>query len=238
MSIAMAAMGMMQVPVHEIVNMTAVRHGLVSAVGAMGMVRLMTSTPVIRRADVRVRFRHLDHMLVHVVAMRMVQMPVMQIVDVIAVPHSGMAAAGAMRVHGWHGGIPNRCSSIDLLVIASNWGLGSTALGRVLYGAPDQAQHMVVRKAVEDMLGITSPGHKTHGKERPQARRDGRQLLSFQLGQLRHAELALAEANENAQALRISQCAQHGGGGGQVIAPRQRSRGTRRVRAVVVTDMG
>ncbi|HTV28034.1 MAG TPA: hypothetical protein VMF32_09650, partial [Xanthobacteraceae bacterium] len=79
-------------PVHEIVNMIAVRHGLVSAVGAMGMVWLMTSTPVIRRADLRVRLRHLDHMLVHVVAMRMVQMPVMQIVDVIAVPHGGMAA--------------------------------------------------------------------------------------------------------------------------------------------------
>ena len=32
------------------------------------------------------------------VTMRMVQMPIMQVVDVVAVPHGGVPATGAMRV--------------------------------------------------------------------------------------------------------------------------------------------
>jgi hypothetical protein len=91
-------MRMVQMPIHEIVDMTVMRHGLVSAAGTMDMARLMTGTAVIRRAGIRVRLRHLDHMLVHMVAMRMVQMAIMQIVDMVAVPHRGMPATGAMRV--------------------------------------------------------------------------------------------------------------------------------------------
>jgi hypothetical protein len=91
-------MRMVQVPIHEIVDMIAMRHGLVSAAGTMDMARLMAGTAVIRRAGVWVRFRHLDHMLVHMVAMRMVQMAIMQIVDMVAVPQGGVAATGAMRV--------------------------------------------------------------------------------------------------------------------------------------------
>jgi len=112
--------------------------------------------------------------------------------------------------------------------------LASTPLGRVLYRTSDQAQHMIVRKRVKDVLGIASPDHEAYRKERLQARRHGSQLLPFQLGQLRYAEFAPAEPNQNPQALRISQRAQHGGCRGQVIALRQRSCDTRWVRAMVV----
>ena len=94
----MVAMRVVEMPIDEIVDMAVMRHRLVSAAGTMDVARLMAGTAVIRRAGVRVRLRHLDLMLVHVVAMRMVQMAIMQIVDMVAVPQCGVAAAGAMRV--------------------------------------------------------------------------------------------------------------------------------------------
>jgi hypothetical protein len=85
-------------PFHEIVHVIAMWHGLVSAAGAVDMPGLMAGTAVSRRAGIRVALRHLDHVLVHMVAMRMVQMPIMQIIDMIAVPYGGVPATSAMRV--------------------------------------------------------------------------------------------------------------------------------------------
>ena len=91
-------MRVVQMPIDEIVDMALMRYRLVSAAGTMDMAGFMTGTAMIRRAGVGVGLRHLDHMLVHVVAMRMVQMAIMQIVDMVAVPQCGVTAAGAMRV--------------------------------------------------------------------------------------------------------------------------------------------
>jgi hypothetical protein len=92
------AMGMVQMPFDEVVDMIAMRHGLVSAARTMDMARLMASAAVIRRASIRVRLRYLDHVLVYMVPMRMVQMPIMQVVDMVAVPHGGVPATRAVRV--------------------------------------------------------------------------------------------------------------------------------------------
>jgi hypothetical protein len=94
----MPAVGMVQMPFHEIVDVIAMWHGLVSATGTMDMAGLMAGTAVSRRAGIRIRLRHLDHVLVHMVAMRMVQMPIMEVIDMVAVTHGGMAATSAMRV--------------------------------------------------------------------------------------------------------------------------------------------
>jgi hypothetical protein len=91
-------MGMMQMPFHEVVHMVAMRHRLVSAARTMDVAGLMPSTAVIRRASVRVCLRYFDHVLVDVVTMRMVQMPVMQIVDMVSVPYRSVPATIAMRV--------------------------------------------------------------------------------------------------------------------------------------------
>jgi hypothetical protein len=92
--VAMAGVGMVQMPFHKIVDMIAMRHRLVSAAGTMNMAGLMAGTTVSRGAGIRIGLRHLDHM----VAMRMVQMPIMEVIDMVAVTHGGMAAASAMRV--------------------------------------------------------------------------------------------------------------------------------------------
>jgi hypothetical protein len=96
--VAVVAVRVMQMPIHEIIDMIAVRHGLVPAARTMNMARLMTGAAMFRRADIRVRLRHLHHMLVDMVLMRVVQMTVMQIVDMVAMLHGGMAATRAMAV--------------------------------------------------------------------------------------------------------------------------------------------
>jgi len=63
---------MMEVPLDEIVYVVAMRHGLVPATRAVGVAALMTGAAMLRRAGVRVRLRYFDHMLVHVIIMRMV----------------------------------------------------------------------------------------------------------------------------------------------------------------------
>jgi hypothetical protein len=71
-SVAVVAVGMMEVPLDEIVYVVAMRHGLVPAARAVGVAALMTGAVMLRRAGVRVRLRYFDHMLVHVIIMRMV----------------------------------------------------------------------------------------------------------------------------------------------------------------------
>ena len=52
--VAVPVMGMMQMPLNEIVDMISVRYGLVAAARTMHMARLMASTAVIRRTGVRI----------------------------------------------------------------------------------------------------------------------------------------------------------------------------------------
>lgn len=94
--VAMIAVWVMQVAVDQIVDMIAVRYRLVSASGPVNVIRGMGAAIMVRRTSIRIFRADLDPMFVYVVTMWMMQMPVMQIVDVIAVPDSGMAAVRAM----------------------------------------------------------------------------------------------------------------------------------------------
>ena len=94
----MGAVRMVQMAFHEIVDMIAMGHRLVSATCSMDVSRLVAGTAVVRRADVRIGLRDLDRMLVDVVAMRVVQVPIVKIVDMVAMPQSDMAAPRTMRV--------------------------------------------------------------------------------------------------------------------------------------------
>lgn len=98
MRVAVIAMRMMQMPFHEVVDMVAMRNRLVPAAPTMYVARLMPSTAVIRRARIRVCLRYFNHVLINVIAMRMVQMPIMQVVDMVSVAYRGVATPIAMRV--------------------------------------------------------------------------------------------------------------------------------------------
>jgi len=60
----------------QVVSVLAMRDRLVAAAGTMRVLRLVAATVVPQRAARRIRVVDLDRVLVHVIAMRVVQMPV------------------------------------------------------------------------------------------------------------------------------------------------------------------
>lgn len=85
MVVAVVAVRMVQVPLHEVVRVISVRDRLMAAVRAMLVGLVVTSASVLRRAAGRVGRRHFQTMLldspgagvVHMAVMQVVGMPVM-----------------------------------------------------------------------------------------------------------------------------------------------------------------
>ena len=98
MIVAMIAVRMMQMALDKIVGVLAMRHGWMTAVRAVNVPRLVALVPVRRRAMVRVSGADLDHVLIDAVAARAVQMPVMEIVDMVSVLDGDVSAAWTMMV--------------------------------------------------------------------------------------------------------------------------------------------
>jgi hypothetical protein len=89
-------MGMVQVPIHQVVNMIPVGYCLMTAVHAVSVRLIMTGTFVPWRAFLRIRRAYLDAVVVHLIAMGVVQVPIVKVVNVAIVLHSGMATGRAM----------------------------------------------------------------------------------------------------------------------------------------------
>ena len=94
----MVAMRVMQVAIHQIVHMVAVRHCFVSAARSMHVASIVTSATMLRRASVGIRIRDLDDMLINMVAMHVMKVSVVQVIHVIAVADGDMATSGSMNV--------------------------------------------------------------------------------------------------------------------------------------------
>ena len=92
--VAVIAVRMMQVSVHQVVHMIAVRNASVAAVGAMNVLLVVAFRP--ERAFVGIRSTDDDGMLVHMVAVRMMQMAVVQIIHVPIVHDGDVSAIFAM----------------------------------------------------------------------------------------------------------------------------------------------
>jgi hypothetical protein len=96
--VAMAAARVVQVAFDEIVDVVAVGHRIVTTVGTMRMGRVVTGTDMTRLAPGRVGVVDRDDVLVDVIAVRVVQVTVVQVVDVVPMPHGRVAAVGAVNV--------------------------------------------------------------------------------------------------------------------------------------------
>ena len=94
MIITMIAVRMVQVTVNKIINVIPMRHRLMSALRAMHMPRRVTAAA--GRALIGIFRTHLDGMFIHMLAVWMMEMAIMQIVDVITVANGRVATAGAM----------------------------------------------------------------------------------------------------------------------------------------------
>ncbi len=98
MVVAVIAMGMMQMAVDQIADVIAVRDRGVATARPMDVIRRMAAAGVGGRAGVGVRRAHGDHMLVDVIAVRVMQAAVVQVADMVVVLHGHMAATGAVDV--------------------------------------------------------------------------------------------------------------------------------------------
>lgn len=96
--VAMVAVRMMEVAVHEVVNMVAMRDGRVSAIGAVNMLRLVFGGGKSRRAFVGVRGIDGNSMFIYVVAMRMMKMAIVKVIYMPFVFDGGMAASGCVHM--------------------------------------------------------------------------------------------------------------------------------------------
>jgi hypothetical protein len=94
----MVAVGMMQVAGDPIIYVITVRDRLMAAAGTVLMTRLMTAAAMVRSAAIGVFGRHLDHVLIDMVFMRVVEVTVMQVVGMAEVLNAGVAAARSVLV--------------------------------------------------------------------------------------------------------------------------------------------
>ena len=94
----MIAMRMMKVPFDQVVHVIAMRNGFVSATRSMHMAPIVRAAAVLGCASVGIGRRHFNRVLVDVVAMHMVQMPIMQVINVSTVADGRMPAIGSVDV--------------------------------------------------------------------------------------------------------------------------------------------
>jgi hypothetical protein len=86
----MVAMLTVEPPFDQIINVVAVRNRLMPAIGPMGMPVASGVLPV--RATIRIAVAYVDHMLVDMPLMRVMEVTVVQIIGVAIVEDSNMAA--------------------------------------------------------------------------------------------------------------------------------------------------
>lgn len=84
--------------VDQVVGVVAVGHRFVPAAGSVAVALVVAVAAVLRGAAVRIRAADLQHMLVHMILVGMVEVAVVQIIDVIAVTDGDMAACRPMLV--------------------------------------------------------------------------------------------------------------------------------------------
>jgi hypothetical protein len=96
--VAVTSVGVVQMPLDEIVLVVAVRNGLVPACGPVYVAIVVAGAAMGRRACRGVLVTHGDDALVDVVAMKVVQMAVVQVVGMPVMLNGFVAATGAVAV--------------------------------------------------------------------------------------------------------------------------------------------
>jgi hypothetical protein len=94
--VAVIAVGMVQRALDQIIDMIAVRDRLMTTAETVHVVCFISLMLELWRAAIGVLGAHLEHMLLDNVAILMVQVAVVKVVDVIAMPDCGVAAAGTV----------------------------------------------------------------------------------------------------------------------------------------------
>ena len=89
---------MMQMAIHQVIHMVAMRHDFVAAIGTVSVGLLIGGAALVRRAFLRIRRGHLNLMVVHMIAVGVMQVAIVKIISVAVVFHGGVPAVWAMHV--------------------------------------------------------------------------------------------------------------------------------------------
>lgn len=99
MIIAVAIMRVVKPTVDEITHVVAMRHRLVTAAWSVDMIGIMTQCIGIDRGTgIGICCRNLDHMFIYVIFVRVMQMAIVKVVDMITVPDRCVAAARSVNM--------------------------------------------------------------------------------------------------------------------------------------------
>jgi len=96
--VAMFPMRMVQMSADQIIGMVAMEHLLMTAGRSIDMVGLVGSALVIGSAAVCVRFAYLQLVLIHLIAVKMMKMTVVNIIGVTLMLNGGVSAIRTMRM--------------------------------------------------------------------------------------------------------------------------------------------
>jgi hypothetical protein len=96
MVIAVPVMRVVEMALHEVVHVISMWNPLVTAVWAVYMSWLMRSTIVVWRTAVRIVLADWYVVVIHMIAVYVMEMPIVKIIGVAIVLHSGMTAICAM----------------------------------------------------------------------------------------------------------------------------------------------
>gem|GEM_PF-1225132 len=157
----MIAVRVMQVSVHQIVDMVAVGHGFMAAAGAVDMSGFMPGTYMLWGANIRVGGRYGQYMVIDMAIMRVMQVTVVQIVDVAVVHDGRMAAAWAMLV--LVRADVGVATSAHVNLLKEQWKNKKTSrrLCGMAQDIAQQAMHMLVCQGIKNVFGLSAPGHQT-----------------------------------------------------------------------------
>jgi hypothetical protein len=98
MVVAMVVVRMMQVTIDQIVDVIAVRHRFMPTSWPMYMTGLVPGATMIRCAAVGVPRGYFDHVLVDVVAVRMVQMTIVKVINMASMADREVPTIGPMSM--------------------------------------------------------------------------------------------------------------------------------------------
>lgn len=96
--VTVPAVRMVEVAVHQVINVIAMGHGFMAAVRAMPVALFMSAAEMIRRASYRVVRIDGQPVLIDMVAVRRMEMPVVQIVHVVVVHDCRVSAVFAVHM--------------------------------------------------------------------------------------------------------------------------------------------
>ncbi len=98
MVVAVIAVRVVQVVGDQVVDVVSVRHGLMPASRAVRVPGLMLTAGMRRGAVLGVCLTGFDHVLVHMILVRVMQVPVVQVVHMSVVAHRGVATVRTVLV--------------------------------------------------------------------------------------------------------------------------------------------